>query len=499
MSYIVKWASSDDSGGKDAITIADKTQDVLSTSLTLTGKGLNDYGQIQQQNFIRLLENFARDEAPDNATVGQLWFNTTDKLMYVYTGEGPYDGWDHLGGGGGGVSAGLAEYGSTPDASVTGMATRLNRIIGTPIYSGDYTTAYGWGQTDLVPTYDSDGNLDSDSEAAEADLPGGNTFPPVFNNEAWAIFISRLRKAMRHAGLDETDTSPVGFINDNRPVSPGNLLANLYNAFPTHGTMANISAGWGGAGANTVNGYFQATEDALDELETNRFDLNLSTPVIICTAEREDPAFDTYKHVIEVKFTGTTSAEAKLKAQSFFNSGGTLKFNWAFDPDGSSDAETGWEAFLDHFNNLTFNHRGMLLGTEYQAYNTQNDDDPYEFVTRGFYDVIDHTDDTGDGLPLFERDAEDYGPDGAYDANTFPNGGIRLRAYSKTSGNDYIITFTITYEIDEFDGSDDANDTLDGTLTSEIVAHCPVTANLDSPTITIDPLDPLTGSGTFVS
>lgn len=68
------------------------------SSLILTGKGAPNYGQVQQQNIIRLLENFADEVAPASPTVGQLWFNSDlDKLM-VCVGTVPTPQWKVVGG-----------------------------------------------------------------------------------------------------------------------------------------------------------------------------------------------------------------------------------------------------------------------------------------------------------------------------------------------------------------------------------------------------------------
>ena len=85
MSYIVNWTKTGTPpDGKPAITLPPLFVDSTSTSLTLTGKGTPNYGEIQQENFIRLLENFASDTAPAHATYGQIWFKTTDHSLYFY-------------------------------------------------------------------------------------------------------------------------------------------------------------------------------------------------------------------------------------------------------------------------------------------------------------------------------------------------------------------------------------------------------------------------------
>jgi hypothetical protein len=70
--------------GKTTIDLPQSVVDATSTSLTLTGKGVPNYGEIQQENFIRLLENFASKTAPSHPTVGQAWYDTVSTKLKVY-------------------------------------------------------------------------------------------------------------------------------------------------------------------------------------------------------------------------------------------------------------------------------------------------------------------------------------------------------------------------------------------------------------------------------
>lgn len=67
-----------------AIVVLDGTKDTTSTSLTLLGKLSSNYGENQNENFVRLLENFAYDTSPINPITGQLWYNTVEKTLKVY-------------------------------------------------------------------------------------------------------------------------------------------------------------------------------------------------------------------------------------------------------------------------------------------------------------------------------------------------------------------------------------------------------------------------------
>lgn len=67
-------------------TILDGTVDNTHTSLSLVGRNYSNYGQIMTDNLVALLENFAYNISPSNPLEGQLWWNTGDKRLRVWTG-----------------------------------------------------------------------------------------------------------------------------------------------------------------------------------------------------------------------------------------------------------------------------------------------------------------------------------------------------------------------------------------------------------------------------
>jgi hypothetical protein len=67
-------------------TIQDASLD-LSTSLTFVGKNYSGYGEVQNENFLRLLENFSNTSAPKKPLEGQIWFDNLNKKMNVYDGS----------------------------------------------------------------------------------------------------------------------------------------------------------------------------------------------------------------------------------------------------------------------------------------------------------------------------------------------------------------------------------------------------------------------------
>jgi len=71
--------------GTELVTggLLDNTLDTTNSSLSLVGKNYKSYGLFVNQNFVRLLENFANTSAPTAPLPGQLWFNSTTKLLNV--------------------------------------------------------------------------------------------------------------------------------------------------------------------------------------------------------------------------------------------------------------------------------------------------------------------------------------------------------------------------------------------------------------------------------
>lgn len=68
--------------------IIDSAIDTTATDLSLIGKNVTGYGEILNENFVKLLENFSSTSEPNNPIAGQLWFDQTDNRLKVYDGNG---------------------------------------------------------------------------------------------------------------------------------------------------------------------------------------------------------------------------------------------------------------------------------------------------------------------------------------------------------------------------------------------------------------------------
>jgi hypothetical protein len=67
--------------------LSEGTYDNSHTSLILIGKNYAGYGQFLNTNFVHLLENFANTSSPANPLKGQLWWDTRNNILKVYSGQ----------------------------------------------------------------------------------------------------------------------------------------------------------------------------------------------------------------------------------------------------------------------------------------------------------------------------------------------------------------------------------------------------------------------------
>jgi microcystin-dependent protein len=80
MPYIVNFT---DRENKTPITVFDNTSNE-DTSLSFPGRNVTGYGKIIAENFLALLENFAGSDAPDNPIEGQLWYDSFSGILQVW-------------------------------------------------------------------------------------------------------------------------------------------------------------------------------------------------------------------------------------------------------------------------------------------------------------------------------------------------------------------------------------------------------------------------------
>jgi len=80
MSYIIN-----NSRGNIVAVVDDGTVNTTATGLALIGRSVTNYGEYQNENYVYLLENFANSTAPVQPVLGQLWYDSGNDKLCVYS------------------------------------------------------------------------------------------------------------------------------------------------------------------------------------------------------------------------------------------------------------------------------------------------------------------------------------------------------------------------------------------------------------------------------
>ena len=136
MSYTIN----NTSGGTIA-TVQDGTINTTALDITLIGKNFSGYGEYLNENYVKLLENFASGTAPTAPTTGEIWYDTTNKLPKVYTGTA----WKNIGSATAAASSPGAPNQGDLWYDTTNKQLRVYNSAATAwdLIGPDYTTAQG--------------------------------------------------------------------------------------------------------------------------------------------------------------------------------------------------------------------------------------------------------------------------------------------------------------------------------------------------------------------
>ncbi|MDA9938529.1 hypothetical protein N9C48_00295 [bacterium] len=66
--------------------LVDGVLDINTTDISLVGRNYSGYGEFINENFIRMLENFANPNSPVTPLKGQLWYDTSESKLKVFDG-----------------------------------------------------------------------------------------------------------------------------------------------------------------------------------------------------------------------------------------------------------------------------------------------------------------------------------------------------------------------------------------------------------------------------
>jgi hypothetical protein len=75
------------SDGELLVELADGIIDTTTTDITLVGKNYRGFGEFINENFIKMIENFAGTATPGKPLTGQLWYDTGEARLKLYDGN----------------------------------------------------------------------------------------------------------------------------------------------------------------------------------------------------------------------------------------------------------------------------------------------------------------------------------------------------------------------------------------------------------------------------
>lgn len=73
--------------GTKLVDVPDGSIETNSTDIRFVGKNYAGYGEVQNENFLHLLENFANTTAPPKKITGQIWYDSGTKKLKFYDGS----------------------------------------------------------------------------------------------------------------------------------------------------------------------------------------------------------------------------------------------------------------------------------------------------------------------------------------------------------------------------------------------------------------------------
>lgn len=368
MTYVINWTKTGSApDGKPVIMLPPLSVDSTSTSLTLTGKGTPNYGEIQQENFIRLLENFASDTAPPNATAGQIWFNTSDHSLYFLDNDGE---WKRVGGIFKDTTSPVGTYpgdlwwdtddnklfvydgtewgqiwpslSAIPIAFVdeyNDWADRYNKIAGTPSTHQTPTSSR------IVASVNFDGEIVHNVKPFNSVIPNvsyGDKYgynqslvphetAETLTNAKWISLLAKFRNLANHQATDASKLSTTGFILEKDATRGVAVVLDEYNM----------------------------SLPVIEAIELNRFNVN---PLSLESAVLPNSSYTRTASYYNAKFFSVAFTFNNIDhARGFFNGGGKLKINFAFSPSQSTPFSNSWRSFITSLDHLVYSAKNVVV------------------------------------------------------------------------------------------------------------------------------------------
>jgi hypothetical protein len=207
--------------------IAPKNEINNQTCLSLPGRGALNYGEVLNKNFLHMLEHYANSTPPMNPIAGQLWFNTSNDTMSVYSNEGA---WIIIAVGGSGsitVAQADAKYVQLTGSTMTGSLTMtLDTGVTIPTPTGGFVN-----DSDVVNKLYVDNTASSQHITLSGDVVGSGTGTIITSlNSSGVVSGTYSKVTVNNKGLVTTGSN----INSSDVIAAiGSQTANYFFAAPS--------------------------------------------------------------------------------------------------------------------------------------------------------------------------------------------------------------------------------------------------------------------------
>lgn len=225
------------------------------TDLTFVGKNYTGYGSPVNENFLKLLENFANGTPPKKPLTGQLWHDTNTKRLKVYDGKKF-------------KSVGIVDYGPQRPAGMNAGDLHFNQNS-KKLFAFDGVEWIAIGPADFIPG----GDGLTESIILDNNSNGHAAYVFTLNNNTSTIFSS-----------DEfsyiiPSNSP--YFNDFKRIYPGINLSGSNTLGISATTATNGTLLWGTAASalGLVSGNTLLTAD--DIVAQSNFESGLNYPLLV--------------------------------------------------------------------------------------------------------------------------------------------------------------------------------------------------------------------------
>jgi hypothetical protein len=272
--------------GSVLATVSDGTIDT-STDLVLIGKNYAGYGEFLNENYVKLLENFANTSAPSSPLAGQMWWDTSNNLLKVYTGSAFKT-----------VSSSTASA-TTPTGSVTGDLWWDTTNGQLKVYNGSSFTTIGPAFTSGSGTSGAIVEVVADSGASD------HVVVKLYVSNVVVGTVSK-----------DTEFTPQAAISGFTTIKPGIQLSSTVTGAKLQGTATDADALGGVAAANYLRSNANdSTSGVLSVLNDTGLVVGVDSDLTITINGSSNPVFTNTNTngdiVLAPDGTGTVNVSSK--------------------------------------------------------------------------------------------------------------------------------------------------------------------------------------------